>query len=159
MFYEIVSETRLTENPVITLNQSGQINAISAGLVVVRVSVPNPYQLQIFQDVLVNILPLTNSLNINFKTSISTYNNIFVTGQKDVLFDIIAMPSNIVTSDYQISNLQPDLAIINNGSISFLKTGILNLTFTSSINSNAKLNISINYWKFIYMLQWMNLLL
>jgi uncharacterized protein YjdB len=145
VYYQIISETRLTESQVLTVNQRGQIKAISAGSAVVRVSVPNNYEMEIFQDVLINVLPFTNSLSVNFKTSMSTYNNIFVTGQKEVLFDIVAMPSNVSTLDYQITNLQPDLATVNKGSITFLKTGILNLAFTSLINPNAKLNFSINY--------------
>ena len=101
--------------------------------------------MDIFAIVEVLVIPQVTNLEVIFAQDLDKVGDIFVTGLKDVDFQVFMLPANIATSNYSINISDTSVATINQETISFLDVGIVKITFSSTISPNVKTSVSINY--------------
>ena len=145
--YTILSQATAdgSNQDVISLVQSGSsylIEGLYGGSAVVRVQSVNKLGQIVYQDCSITVHSPVENISIEFVDQLEFYQNYYVTSKNQIKFNEIVYPLDATIRDFDYKLSDTSRASVENGVITFNKTGTVTITFTSKDKTNGEKSVS-----------------
>lgn len=138
--YKILSQQAAdnSKNSVVQILENGQIVGLYGGTATIRVYAQNIDGEEIFADCQVTVYSPVVSIELKFADDIQMYEGVYATSRQEFAFEVVLKPSDATIKSYTYNIKKKDIAKIEDGKIIFLKTGTVEIVFSSDDNGKSK---------------------